>query len=65
MRPEKASIVDDLQEKLNATPFLFVADYTGLTVDRFSELRTRLAGVGARCPVVKNTFLRRAAKPAA
>lgn len=64
MRPEKASVVEDLQAKLNASPFLFVADYTGLKVDQFSELRNRLAGVGARCHVVKNTFLRRAAQEA-
>jgi large subunit ribosomal protein L10 len=64
MHPDKATIVEDLQKKLNATPFLFVADYTGLTVDKFGELRTRLAGVGARCHVVKNSFLKRAAKEA-
>jgi large subunit ribosomal protein L10 len=64
MRPEKASIVEDLLSKLNASPFLFVTDYTGLRVDQFSELRIRLAGAGARCHVVKNTFLRRAAKNA-
>lgn len=62
MRPEKVSIVEDLQAKLNASPFLFVADYTGLKVDQFSELRSRLADAGARCHVVKNTFLRRAAE---
>jgi large subunit ribosomal protein L10 len=64
MHPDKATIVDDLQKKLNETPFLFVADYSGLTVDKFGELRTRLAGVGARCHVVRNTFLKRAAKQA-
>jgi len=64
MRPEKANLVADLLSKLNASPFLFVADYTGLRVDQFSELRIRLAGAGARCHVVKNTFLRRAAKEA-
>lgn len=64
MRSEKASVVEDLQAKLNVSPFLFVADYTGLKVGQFSELRNRLAGVGARCHVVKNTFLRRAAKEA-
>lgn len=64
MRPEKATIVDDLLTKLNASPFLFVTDYTGLRVDQFSELRIRLANAGARCHVVKNTFLRRAAKDA-
>jgi large subunit ribosomal protein L10 len=64
MRPEKASIVEDLQTKLNASPFLFVADYTGLKVSQFAELRNRLDGAGARCHVVKNTFLRRAAREA-
>ncbi len=64
MHPDKAVIVTDLQQKLDNTPFLFVADYTGLTVTRFSDLRNRLANVGARCHVVKNTFLKRAAKEA-
>ena len=62
--PAKATIVDDLQQKLNASPFLFVADYTGLKVGQFAELRNRLHNTGARCHVVKNTFLRRAAKEA-
>ena len=64
MRPEKQNVVEDLLTKLNASPFLFVTDYTGLRVDQFSELRIRLANAGARCHVVKNTFLRRAAKDA-
>jgi large subunit ribosomal protein L10 len=64
MRPEKATIVEDIQAKLNHSPFLLVADYTGLKVGQFSELRNRLAGAGAECKVVKNTFLRRAAKDA-
>jgi large subunit ribosomal protein L10 len=64
MHPAKSTIVEDLQTKLNASPFLFVADYTGLKVAQFAELRTRLWGAGARCHVVKNTFLRRAAKEA-
>ena len=64
MRPEKATIVEDFKTKLNVSPFLFVTDYTGLKVDQFAELRNRLHGAGARCHVVKNTFLRRAAKEA-
>jgi large subunit ribosomal protein L10 len=32
-----------------------------MNVIQFSELRTRLSGVGAQCKVVKNTFLRRSA----
>src|SRR5215469_9049556 len=61
MRPEKTTIVEDLSTRLNASPFLIVAEYTGMNVLEFAELRTRLAGAGAQCKVVKNTFLRRAA----
>ncbi|MGB8167691.1 MAG: 50S ribosomal protein L10, partial [Chthoniobacteraceae bacterium] len=64
MHPAKESVVVDLQAKLNASPFLFIADYTGLKVSQFAELRNRLWTAGARCHVVKNTFLRRAAKDA-
>lgn len=64
MRPEKANIVADLQARLSASPFLFVADYSGLKVSDFGELRNRLWAVGARCHVVKNSFLRLAVKDA-
>ncbi len=64
MRAEKPTIVAELQAKLNASPFLFVADYTGLRVAAFAELRNRLWPVGARCHVVKNSFLRLAVKEA-
>ena len=61
MRPEKTTIVEDLSARLNHSPFLIVTEYTGMNVLQFSELRSRLAGAGAQCRVVKNTFLRRAA----
>lgn len=62
MRPEKPSIVSDLQAKLDASPFLILVDYTGLNVDQFAELRIRLAKNGSNLQVVKNTFLKRAAQ---
>jgi large subunit ribosomal protein L10 len=61
MRPEKATIVEDLSSKLNKSPFLIITEYKGMNVFQFSELRSRLAGAGAQCRVVKNTFLRKAA----
>ncbi len=64
MHPAKASVVTDLNKRLNDSPFIFVADYTGLNVMQFSELRTRLDKAGARCSVVKNSYLRLAAKGA-
>ena len=60
MRPEKASIVSDLSEKLKHSPFILVADYQRMRVGDFGELRTRLAPVGAEVHVVKNNFLKRA-----
>ena len=60
MRPEKASIVSDLSEKLNRSPFLLVTDYQRMKVGQFGELRNRLAPTGAQVHVVKNSFLKRA-----
>ena len=60
MRPEKASIVSDLSEKLNRSPFLLVTDYQHMKVAQFGELRNRLAPAGAEVRVVKNSFLKRA-----
>jgi large subunit ribosomal protein L10 len=60
MRPEKASIVSDLSDKLKGSPFLLVTDYQRMKVDQFGELRNRLAPAGAEVRVVKNSFLKRA-----
>jgi len=60
MRPEKASVVADLSEKLNSSPFVLVTDYQKMNVNHFADLRTRLAASGAEVHVVKNSFLRRA-----
>jgi len=62
MRPEKPSIVEDIRSKLSGSPYLLVADYTGMKVGHFAELRRRLSEAGAECHVVKNTFLRIAVK---
>ena len=62
MRPEKTSIVEELVNRFQKSPFLIITDYHGLKVGQFSDLRTRLAGVGARYTVVKNTFLNRASR---
>jgi large subunit ribosomal protein L10 len=60
MRPEKASIVTDLSEKLNRSPFVLVTDYQRMNVGHFADLRNRLAASGAEVHVVKNSFLKRA-----
>ena len=60
MRPEKATIVSDLSEKLNRSPFMLVTDYQKMKVGQFGELRSRLSPAGAEIRVVKNSFLKRA-----
>jgi large subunit ribosomal protein L10 len=61
MRPEKTFIVSDIREKLQASPYLLIVDFSGMKVPHFESLRTRLGGVGARLDVVRNSFLRIAA----
>src|SRR5947199_10082524 len=60
MRPEKASIVSDLAEELNRSPFVLVTDYQRMKVDQFGDLRNRLERAGAEVRVLKNSLLKRA-----
>jgi large subunit ribosomal protein L10 len=64
MRQEKKAISAEYINRLNGAPFFIVADYTGLKVQHFSELRKRLRTSGAEIHVVKNTIFRIAAKEA-
>src|SRR4029453_13868345 len=60
MRPEKASIVSDLSEKLKRSPFVLVTDYQRMKVGDFGEFPNRPTPAGAEVHVVKNNFLKRA-----
>ena len=60
MNPDKKIIIDSLLERVNASPYLIVIDYTGLSVQQFTELRNRLRECGAGCTVAKNTYMRKA-----
>jgi len=64
MKAEKTILIEHLLEKVNASPFLFVVDYTGLTVNKFEELRKRLHEAGAELHVFKNTLVKKAAERA-
>ncbi|WP_395716645.1 50S ribosomal protein L10 [Prosthecobacter sp.] len=64
MKAEKTLLIDDLLKRVNASPFLLVVDYTGLTVDKFAELRKRLSAVSAEIHVFKNNLVRKAAEKA-
>lgn len=64
MKAEKTLLIEDVLRRVNASPFMFVVDYTGLTVDKFAELRKRLRGCGAEIHVFKNTLVRKASEKA-
>ena len=57
---DKETIVTHLLEKVNASPFLLVIDYTGVTVPEFTTLRANLAAAGASCTVAKNSYMAKA-----
>ena len=64
MKELKTLLIDDLLKRVNASPFLFVVDYTGLKVAKFAELRKRLSAVGAEIHVFKNNLVKKAAEKA-
>ncbi len=59
MNPEIQVILSGLLERVNASPYVIVIDYTGLKVKQFSELRNRLFDAGASCTVAKNSYMRK------
>jgi large subunit ribosomal protein L10 len=64
MRAEKQYISSEYIDRLNGSPFFIVVDFTGLTVEHFSEFRKRLSRVEAEIHVVKNSIFRIAVKEA-
>lgn len=64
MRPEKQCLTKEYVQRLNASPFFIVVNYTGLKVGPLTELRKRLNKAGAELHVVKNSVFALAAKEA-
>ena len=57
-KTQKAATVDQLVEKLEQTPTIYLTNYTGLTVEQATELRTQFRAAGVEYKVIKNTMLR-------
>jgi large subunit ribosomal protein L10 len=57
MRPEKESIVNEIKSALEASEFVFLADYKGMGVKDLSELRKALSEADAEMHIYKNSFL--------
>jgi large subunit ribosomal protein L10 len=61
MRLEKQAIVEEIRAQVGDSTFLLLADYRGLKVEQFNDLRAQLTRNGARVLVVKNRLLRQVA----
>lgn len=64
MRPEKQILTKEYVQRLNASPFFLVVNYTGLKVGQMTDLRKRLHKAAAELHVVKNSVFRLAAQEA-
>lgn len=63
-RSEKEAVVAELAEKLGLAQAIVLADYRGLSVAEFGELRRELRPNGSEIHVVKNSLARRALEQA-
>ena len=61
MRPEKKFLAVEVSAHLEKSDYVFLADFTGLTVDDSDELRGELSSLGAEFHIVKNSALKFAA----
>lgn len=59
-KPERQAEVEALTAEIQASPNVYVTDFSGLNVLRMTEFRRRLRGAGAKYVVVKNTLAQRA-----
>ncbi len=60
-KPEKAEIIQAIQEKVGKSQIGILTDFTGLKVEDMTRLRRQLQEAGGEIKVVKNTLLTRAA----
>lgn len=56
VRPEKASIVEEIVENLNKSTSVVLTDYRGLTAAEMTELRKGLREAGINFKIFKNTL---------
>ena len=62
MRIEKSQIVNDIGKIIENSSFLFMVSYKGLKVKEFDTLRISLDQVQAKCHILKNSLILKAAE---
>lgn len=60
VKETKQAAVTELHDKLGSAKGFYLTDFTGLTVKKVTELRSRLRKAGVEYVVVKNTLAERA-----
>lgn len=60
VRPEKAAMAAEIDERVEDSLYMIIADYTGMDMPMTSALKDSLRENGARFSVVKNRMLSRA-----
>jgi large subunit ribosomal protein L10 len=63
-KEDKATLVDEIAERLGDAEAIFAVDYRGITVSQAAELRAKLAEADATFRVVKNRLAKRATEQA-
>ena len=61
-QPRKIEAVAEYKGKLEEKPNFFLADYSGLSVEEITSVRTQLRGANSEMKVVKNNLFLRALK---
>ncbi len=64
-RAEKAAVIEELKEKFSKSPYFYITDASGLTVEQTNNLRKALYERDIEMRVVKNTLVRKALEAAA
>ncbi len=64
MREEKRHLVNYVGSLLKDSAFVYFVSFQGLKVEHISDLRNKLAAIGAGCHVVKNRLIFKAAQAA-
>lgn len=57
-RAEKAELIEEIGEKLDEYPILYLTNFSGLTVAQSNDLRGRFREAGVEYKVTKNTLAR-------
>lgn len=59
-REEKAAVIDELSQKFEATPYFYITNASGMSVEEVNQLRRLCFDRGVEYRVIKNTLIRKA-----